>query len=563
MTKKEKESYTEDRKDRIQYIVTLAVTLFALIFIVVYSFGSFYKLAKSDAVEIGARAVSEESEKLNNFLLMGMDVLQVTGLTIDHMMQSGETPEKILAYLLKESAEYTAQIDSSFTGIYGVFNGKYLDGIGWEPEAGYVPEERPWYTAAKKGNGKPVIVPPYLDAQTHSVMISVSQLLSDKKSVVSLDIVMDDMQRIAQGIRLNGPGYGFIIDQSGLIVAHSDEREKGKNYLQDSTVSSERKELIQKILQSNGETIDTEINGKNCRVFSKKVQDDWSVVMVINTEDLLHRVQMNLFRNIILSLLIFIVVLYYCTLSHRNRIKAAHYANELQKSQQTLEARVVEQTNKIKEQTDQIMNLQENVIEGMATLIESRDGNTGEHVRSTKKYVGMIASYMLDHQLHPEEVNEEFVRSLTNAAPLHDVGKIMIADNILNKPGRFTPEEFEVMKTHSKVGAEIVENILAGSGNERLIQLSCDVAHYHHEKWDGSGYPEGLKGNEIPLSARIMAVADVFDALVSKRVYKDAMPLDKAFSILIQDSGKHFDPEIVVIFLNLRKNVEKYLKRSA
>ena len=146
---------------------------------------------------------------------------------------------------------------------------------------------------------------------------------------------------------------------------------------------------------------------------------------------------------------------------------------------------------------------------------------------------------------------------------MHDLGKIAVDDRVLRKQGRFTSEEYAEMKKHSAEGSRIVKQILEGVEEADFVEIAANVAHYHHEKWDGSGYPEGLKGNEIPLSARIMAVADVFDALVSKRVYKDAMPLDKAFSILIQDSGKHFDPEIVVIFLNLRKNVEKYLKRSA
>ena len=145
------------------------------------------------------------------------------------------------------------------------------------------------------------------------------------------------------------------------------------------------------------------------------------------------------------------------------------------------------------------------------------------------------------------------------SAMLHDVGKIKISDVILNKPGRFTPEEYEIMKKHAPYGGEIVKDILGKNADEELLQITSSVARYHHEKWDGSGYPEGLKGEEIPLCARIMAVADVFDALVSKRVYKDAMMMDKAFQILERDAGRHFDPEIVEVFVKLREEVEKYV----
>jgi response regulator RpfG family c-di-GMP phosphodiesterase len=561
--KKVKKEFNRNEKAWRQYIVTLVVTLVALVAIVGYSFGSFYAIARKDAVVIGEKSVSEESEKLNNFLLKGMDVVQVTGLTVDYMLHNGSTSAEIEQYLLKESDDYTEQIDANFTGIYGLFNGDYIDGIGWVPNEDYVPQERPWYITALEGGGDPVIVSPYLDAQTNSIMISVSQLLSDGESVVSLDIVMDEMQEFAEEIKLNGNGYGFIINNQGLVVAHSDETQKGKNYLEDEELTgSEMQGLIRQILAADGHTFDAKLNGDRCIVFSKVVQNDWYVVMIINNNKLFEKLQFILIRNILISLLIFIVVGYFCTESYMNRTKATHYAQELRSYQLTLEERVLEQTAEIKEQTEKMLQMQENVIEGMATLIESRDTYTGQHVRSTKRYVSMIVNYMYEHQIHLEEVDEEYVGKMANAAALHDVGKIMISDTILNKPGRFTPEEFEIMKTHSQLGADIVENILGENADEHLVQISKDVAHYHHEKWDGTGYPEGLRGTEIPLCARIMAVADVFDALISKRVYKDKIPSQEAFAILKKEAGSHFDPEIVDVFLALRTEIEAYLEEQ-
>ena len=161
--------------------------------------------------------------------------------------------------------------------------------------------------------------------------------------------------------------------------------------------------------------------------------------------------------------------------------------------------------------------------------------------------------------MHTDEIDSDYMTQICNAAPLHDVGKIMISDMILNKPGRFTPEEFAVMQTHSEIGGNIVKDVLGNSTNPDLIKISSDVAHYHHEKWDGTGYPNGLKGEEIPLSARIMAVADVFDALVSKRVYKDAMDIEEAYRILEKDAGTHFDPELVQVFVAIKAQILAYL----
>lgn len=241
------------------------------------------------------------------------------------------------------------------------------------------------------------------------------------------------------------------------------------------------------------------------------------------------------------------------------RIEARSYSQQLEEYRAHLEERVQQQTEEIRRQSQQMFEIQQTAVEGMATLIESRDGNTGEHVRNTRVYVSMLVSYLFEHHLHPEIVTREFMNNMILAAPLHDVGKIEISDLILNKPGKFTPEEYEVMKKHTVKGDQVVRRVLGDSCDPQLLQIATDVAHYHHEKVNGSGYPEGRSWEQIPLSARIMAVADVFDALVSKRVYKDAMSVDRAYQILTEESGIHFDPELVSIFQELRPLVEEYV----
>ncbi len=239
-----------------------------------------------------------------------------------------------------------------------------------------------------------------------------------------------------------------------------------------------------------------------------------------------------------------------------NRVKRTIEFDELQRN---LANQVELQTRAIRYQTQKMLKLQEKIVDGLATLIECRDGSTGTHVLNTRRYVSMIAEKLLADGLFPEEVTPEFVKFICEAAPLHDVGKIMISDVILNKPARFTTEEFEIMKTHASEGGKIVEDLFGDDADPEFVKIAIDAIKSHHEKWNGSGYPEGLKEEEIPLAARIMAVADVFDALVSERVYKEAVPVEEAFEIIKASSGSHFDPRIVEVFMALRNRVEEAL----
>lgn len=211
----------------------------------------------------------------------------------------------------------------------------------------------------------------------------------------------------------------------------------------------------------------------------------------------------------------------------------------------------------VKEKTAYVNKLQERMVLGMADMIENRDTNTGGHVKRTSAVI-RIFTEALKTADKDYGFTEEFLINVTKAAPMHDLGKIAVDDRILRKPGKFTPEEFEEMKMHSEKGAEIVAQILNGVEDEAFVQTAINVAHYHHEKWNGQGYPKQLSGIAIPPEARIMALADVFDALVSKRCYKDKMDYDKAFGIIEESLGSHFDPEIGKLFLQCRPQLEAY-----
>ena len=206
-----------------------------------------------------------------------------------------------------------------------------------------------------------------------------------------------------------------------------------------------------------------------------------------------------------------------------------------------------------------IATFQSGMINVMADLVESRDKSTGTHIKNTAAYVEIICEQMIKDGIYADVVNEDFKNNVVASAPMHDIGKIKISDTILNKPGKFTPEEYEIMKTHSEEGALIIRSVKktveSQALKENYLGEAENMAHYHHEKWNGEGYPCGLKGEEIPLSARIMAVADVFDALVSKRVYKPGMPFDKAMGIIKESSGEHFDPKVVEAFIHAEEKV--------
>jgi putative two-component system response regulator len=200
----------------------------------------------------------------------------------------------------------------------------------------------------------------------------------------------------------------------------------------------------------------------------------------------------------------------------------------------------------------EISMIQDVTIMAMGSLAETRDNETGNHIRRTQNYVRALAVALKEHPRFKEALSDEMIELLYKSAPLHDIGKIGIPDHILLKPGKLTPEEFEVMKTHTTLGRDA---IAAAEGKidapVSFLRYAREIAYAHQEKWDGSGYPEGLSGDDIPLSARLMAVADVYDALISKRVYKPAFSHEEAVALIRKGAAQHFDPDIVEAFLKI------------
>jgi putative two-component system response regulator len=212
--------------------------------------------------------------------------------------------------------------------------------------------------------------------------------------------------------------------------------------------------------------------------------------------------------------------------------------------------------------TQEVMAIQDVTILSMASLAETRDSETGNHIRRTQFYVKALAEKLANHPRFSSELTENYISLLFKSAPLHDIGKVGIPDNILLKPGRFEPHEFEIMKTHTTLGRDAIEHAERALGTPvPFLAMAKEIAYGHQEKWDGSGYPQGLAREDIPLSARLMAVADVYDALISRRVYKDGMPHEKAVQIMLDGRGQHFDPDMIDAFLELQDDFRAIARR--
>lgn len=223
------------------------------------------------------------------------------------------------------------------------------------------------------------------------------------------------------------------------------------------------------------------------------------------------------------------------------------YLENLEGNQHDLEMQVAAKNQKI-------IHIQDSIITGIASMVESRDNSTGDHIRRTSEGVRIFIEQI---KKHPEykDLDENFCLNVIKAAPMHDLGKIAVDDAILKKPGKFNEEEYDEMKKHTTEGAKIVSGVLREVDDKKFKDIAINVAHYHHEKWNGQGYPKGLKGNKIPMEARIMAFADVFDALVTKRCYKEAIDYDTAFELMQLEFGTHFDPELGKVFLECRDSL--------
>jgi putative two-component system response regulator len=254
----------------------------------------------------------------------------------------------------------------------------------------------------------------------------------------------------------------------------------------------------------------------------------------------------------------------------RNHLKLGLMTRLLKQRNVDLEQLVVERTRQILTQSDELMQQKQELIAAQAatitafcSLAEARDNETGNHIRRTQNYVKALAEQLRDHPRFREHLDDETILLLFKSAPLHDVGKVAIPDAILRKPGKLTPEEWTEMQRHAEYGYAAIAQAESELGEKQgcFLRFAREIAYGHHEKWDGSGYPQGLSDEVIPLSARLMAVADVYDALISKRVYKPAYPHEQAIAMILEGCGKHFDPDVADALRDIEATFREIARR--
>ncbi len=506
------------------YSFTLVGILVALFFMVVYNYVIFKSNATDNMQAIGSSNLAQVAEELEAYLDKGMSIVQTTAVSVEYMMNNNATAKDIENLLAYESKRYTEEVDKDSTGIYGLFNGAYIDGSDWVPDEDYEPRTRDWYKAAVQKKGNPAIVSPYLDAQTDTIMISVSKMFDDGDSVISLDIALNGIQEITEGINLNSIGYGFVIDKNGLVVAHNDVGEKGKNYFEDD---SHMKQLVTQVYEKDKNCFSFDIDGETMTVFSDTVMDDWNVVMIVSNDVLFADAQNTLRQNILIcgAISALIIIFYVISFIRIN---------------QSLETEI--------ESNKKIEKISYNIIRALVRTIDAKDRYTNGHSLRVAEYSREIAKRM--NKTEKEQENIYY------AGLLHDVGKIRVPETVINKPGKLTDEEYEQIKVHPVTSYHILKDIY----EDKLI---AHGAKFHHERYDGNGYPNGLKGDNIPEIARIIAVADTYDAMASNRSYRKALPQDIIRSEMEKGRGTQFDPEIADIMLQMIDEDKSYtLKES-
>lgn len=371
----------------------------------------------------------------------------------------------------------------------------------------------------------------YIDRWGMGEIITLSMPIYDGeefKGVLAIDRSIDDIEALFQS-RFDT----YIMEQDGDVLATN------TNYLQDGDYEDNESSLDAKdfeiILHSNNSEGSTRyLNGQF--VYTRNINyTDWTYVTAISFGDLIFS---SFLKTLPITVSVIILALIY---SYRKRKKIQEQLLE--------ENEALEQSVALR--TEEIRLTQEATIEAVTSLTESRDDETGNHTLRTKMYAELLARSLSETYKYRDSMTPGKIRDISQSAPLHDIGKVGISDSILLKPGKLTDEEYSEMKLHTEIGANALTKASLKIGANSFLDFAIEMARSHHEKWDGTGYPLGLKGEEIPVAARIMAVADVYDALRSDRVYKKAMSHDQASKILIADSGKHFDPDVVESFIKM------------
>ncbi len=339
------------RLRRSNLLVPILIILILMIIMVIYTSRIINRVSVSNIREVGEDRISAVAAELENYLEMSRSALWVTADTVDHMIRSGATPEEILDYITIETNSQKEYFDENLNGIYGYIMNEYLDGLAWTPPDNYDPTRRDWYLAAIEAQGETAIVPPYVDAQTGSVIISISRMLSNGADVLSVDLMMDRIQEIIAGLQIKEKGYGFIVSEDGLVIAHQDDSWRG-HYLSEE---EEQLSLLDGILENRNGVFEISNSHDNKTVFVRQIADRWFVAIVIESSEMFAEVQQQLSVNVLICAVIFALITFSYVLGRRNEQSYSHRIEEIraEEQKQAYEARALKLEKEAADQANQ------------------------------------------------------------------------------------------------------------------------------------------------------------------------------------------------------------------
>lgn len=314
-------------------LITLTATFVLMALLVTYTTRLMYQSSYSHTYELGNDKTAAITADIENYLETARSVLWVAADTVDHMVANGATNEEIVEYITRESTNTASQFDSSYTGLYGYINGKYVDGVGWVPPEDYDPTARDWYKESVAAGGQPLVVNPYVDAQTGNVIISVCKALTNTNDVLGLDLTLSGVQETVEKVQIDGKGYGFILNYDGTVIAHNDSSERGKNYSEDP----EKKELYEKIMSVDKGNFDMVIDGRKCTVFVDDVISQWHLAVVVEKSDLLKNTWRVLTLSILIGLIVFALISAFYIIGYRHETNVMKRMEEMKATEQKRE----------------------------------------------------------------------------------------------------------------------------------------------------------------------------------------------------------------------------------
>jgi len=496
-------SKDNNQKSNIRNVmIATSVILFFLGVIIVY-YAMLYSETKAKIIKIGELSSVSSAAQIDKYLSTGSETLKLISYSIDTMIRSGSTSEEIQSFLENQTIAVANTNPACPTGVYGYILGEYLDGTLWVPEADYIPTERPWYIDARANIGRVAVVDPYVDAMTGVVIVTFCKTLCDAKSVASMDFSMERLQIITEEIVAQGDAdMEIVLDQKYQVIAHSDKEEVGKSYMsEDDSFGSA---LVEKLRTSSGEGyFSLNYKGADYIVYDALVANDWFCLSVYDATKVFGQLRNTLGYTIIASIIVVFILLVIMINSNRKEASLNHIRS---------------------------------VVEALAASIDAKDAYTKGHSSRVADYAREISRRHGDSEAMQEEIHMMGL--------LHDVGKIGIPDAVINKPGRLNNEEFDLIKSHPDIGSKILSKTSGMAG-------TSDGVRWHHERFDGKGYPDGLSGYDIPEKARIIAVADSYDAMTSKRSYRNAMDQEVVRKEIEKGKGTQFDPEFADIMIQM------------